>query len=327
MTPAQWRVDTSLSHQASTWPSKKSVAQSNPYRPWLVPVAVSLSLLLLVSTALLLSAFNQGLFRAQLLDSGLGGQLKLAFFGPPRVTLQENSELPRGNDTFDHRKFEELLANTVDEDGWVDYARVKEDRDQLTGYLSQLAAADLSKLGRDEQLALLINAYNAFTLQLIVEHYPIKSIKDIRAADRWEAKRWMLAGRLTSLNQIEHELIRPNFAEPRIHFALVCAAVGCPPLRAEAYTGDKLEQQLAAQSQYVHSHRTWYATDGRGTLKLTRLYEWYGDDFVQTHGSVLAFVANFDTEIKDRLHRGQRLRTTWLPYDWNLNDTRNRQQR
>ena len=117
--------------------------------------------------------------------------------------------------------------------------------------------APIDELGRDERLALLINAYNAFTLRLILDHYPVASITDIPADQRWDAVRWRLAGETYSLNQIEHELVRPNFREPRIHFALVCAAVGCPPLRTEAYTGELLEEQLEGQTRYSHAHDRW----------------------------------------------------------------------
>jgi hypothetical protein len=96
-------------------------------------------------------------------------------------------------------------------------------------------------MGRNEKLALLINAYNAFTLKLIVERLPVQSILDIPAAERWDAVRWKVGGQVWSLKQIEHEQIRPKFTEPRVHFALVCAAVGCPPLRNEAYDASRLD--------------------------------------------------------------------------------------
>lgn len=100
---------------------------------------------------------------------------------------------------------------------------------------------------------------NAYTIQLILDHYPLASIQDIPGDQRWDAVRWRVGPHTWSLNQIDHEQIRPKCAEPRIHFALVCAAVGCPPLRNEAYTAARLEEQLAGQSAYVHSHPRWFA--------------------------------------------------------------------
>jgi len=177
-------------------------------------------------------------------------------------------------------------------------------------------------------LALLINAYNAFTLKLILEHQPIESIMDIPDAERWDAVRWKVDGHVWSLNQIEHEQIRPKFVEPRVHFALVCAAVGCPPLRNEAYDADRIDQQLEDQTEYVHHHRTWLQFDARRNVAhLTKLYNWYGSDFEQNDGSVLQFAARYSPELKQALANGSSPRIEWLPYDWKLNSEKNKQPR
>jgi len=254
---------------------------------------------------------------------GFVDKLATRFLGPPQVKLTENFK----NDsdvTFDHSKFHGLLEAHVDKDGWVDYAAIQMNSAELDAYLTTLAAADPTSLGRDERLAFLINSYNAFTLKLIVENYPLKSIKDIPGKKRWDAVRWDIAGHRYSLNQIEHELIRPNFAEPRIHFALVCAAAGCPPLRSEAFTGEKLELQLAAQTEYVHGHETWLKLDTSGNrLALTKLYKWYGDDFKQTSGSVVGFIRE-NTKRLNQAAAGSSPRISWLDYDWSLNEVANK---
>ncbi len=191
-----------------------------------------------------------------------------------------------------------------------------------------MARAPFDQLGRNEKLALLINAYNAFTLRLILDHAPVDSIKAIAEDQRWDAARWQVGGHTWSLNQIEHEQIRPNFREPRIHFALVCAAVGCPPLRAGAFTGDRLDEQLEEQTRYVHRHGTWYRYDpAANTLNLTRLYDWYGGDFEQVAGSVAAFPARYDPPLRVAIDRGQQPRIQWLPYNWDLNSQKNRRPR
>lgn len=154
-------------------------------------------------------------------------------------------------------RFDALLRTQVDADGLVDYAGLKDAHAELDAYIRSLAAAPFEQLGRDEKLALLINAYNAFTLRLVLDHWPLASIRHIPGKRRWDAPRWRLAGETLSLNQIENERIRPRFKEPRIHFALVCAARGCPPLRAEAYTGARLSAQLADQARRVHSDGRW----------------------------------------------------------------------
>ncbi|MCH8966413.1 MAG: DUF547 domain-containing protein [Planctomycetes bacterium] len=223
-------------------------------------------------------------------------------FGPPSITLRET--YPRRSDgpTFDHSSFDRLLRKHVDKDGWIDYTGLRDNATLLDTYIAALGEAHVAELDRDEKLALLINAYNAFTLRLILDHYPIKSIKDIPSAKRWDAKRWRLGPMTLSLNQIEHEQIRPKFAEPRIHFALVCAAIGCPRLRNEAYQAQRIEEQLEDQTRYVHSHDRWFRYQrGAKQVHLTKLYDWYGSDFRQAAGSVLDFAARYSSALESAL--------------------------
>jgi hypothetical protein len=235
------------------------------------------------------------------------------------------SYAPRpGGPRFDHSAFDRLLRAHVDPDGWVDHRALADDRETLQRYLAAVAESPLDALGRDEKLALLINAYNAATLELILEHFPVASIRDIPAADRWQARRWVVGGRTLSLDEIEHQEIRPHFIEPRIHFVLVCAAVGCPPLRPEAYTARTLEQQLEEQTRYVHRHETWAKWDPQSnTLSLTPLYQWYAGDFEQVAGSVTAYAARYLPGLAPEARPTLR----WLDYDWSLNDVENRRPR
>ena len=131
------------------------------------------------------------------------------------------------------------MKKHVREGGWVDDESLRAEQADLKRYIEAIGAAPFEKLGRDQKLALLLNAYNAFTLELVLEHYPLDSIKDIPSDRRWSDERWKVGGHTWSLEQIEHEQIRPKFVEPRVHFALVCAAIGCPPLRSEAYAADR----------------------------------------------------------------------------------------
>ncbi len=248
-------------------------------------------------------------------------------FGPPGVELKEAYAEQAPGPAFDHSTFDLLLQQHVDADGWVDYHGLKQDEAKLDEYLTAVAAAPFDAMGRNEKLALLINGYNAFTLKLIVEHQPIESIMDVPAAERWDAVRWNVGGQVWSLSQIEHEQIRPKFVEPRAHFALVCAAVGCPPLRNEAYDASRLEQQLGEQARYVHQHPTWFEFDARSNVvRLTKLYDWYGDDFVQVAGSTTEFAARYSPELKHALEGGSPP-IEWLPYDWKLNSLANKQSR
>jgi len=245
-------------------------------------------------------------------------------FGPPRVTLAESYQPNPDGPTFDHSTFDGLLQTHVSaEGGWVDYGGLADGVDALDRYITALADAPVDQMGRDQRLALLINAYNAFTLRLILDHAPLASIRDIPPAERWEATRWTVGGHTWSLSQIEHERIRPHFADPRIHFALVCAAVGCPPLRNEAYRAERLDAQLDDQARYVHTHDRWFEFDSPGdALQLTSLYDWYGSDFAQSAGSAVAFAARYSPSLARALDDGRRPVVRFLDYDWSLNRRR-----
>ncbi|XZE53455.1 VTT domain-containing protein [Planctomycetaceae bacterium SH139] len=303
--------------------AKESTAESSvsaPSQPAHHPantVGLAIAGVLMLSLALLA---NQNSDRIQ--------QAIVSLFGPPAVEMKEQHREKPGGPAIDHSTWDRLLKEHVDDAGWVDYRRLAQSAGELKSYLDAIAAAPFDELGRDEKLTLLINGYNAATLMLIIENLPINSIMDIPEAKRWDDQRWVIGGNRWSLNQIEHEQIRPNFAEPRIHFALVCAAVGCPPLRNEAYLAKQLDSQLEKQSQYVHDHGTWFQFDAeRGELALTKLYNWYGGDFVQTGGSVQEFAAKYSGDLASFLKSGAPAQQIWLPYDWSLNSPANRQPR
>jgi Protein of unknown function, DUF547 len=258
--------------------------------------------------------------RAGFFDEVLGG-----LFGPPKVEMREAYERKPGGPSFDHSIYDALLKKYVHAGGWVDYDGLRGERAQLKQYIAALGAAPFDALGRDEKLALLLDAYNAFTLELILEHQPLDSIKDIPAAQRWSDVRWQVGGHTWSLEQIEHRQIRSKFVEPRVHFALVCAAIGCPPLRREAYVAPRLDAQLDDQAQYVHQHERWFRFEPDASrLHLTRLYDWYGGDFSQVAGSPLRFAAGYSPELERALQAGRKPAIEWLQYDWRLNSVANR---
>ena len=191
-----------------------------------------------------------------------------------------------GTGTVDHDALEAALsAHVRTAAGEVDYASLKADRADLDAYVAAIAALDLATLGRDEQMALLINAYNAFTLTLIVEAYPdLTSIRDLHQP--WAEVRWTLGGHTISLDELEHGLLRPLYRDPRVHFAINCASVGYPPLRESAFTGAGLDAQLDAAVTDTLARPAYVHVAG-DQLALTSLLRWFGDDFVDPdfHGS------------------------------------------
>jgi hypothetical protein len=258
-------------------------------------------------------------------NPGVPQQALAGLFGPPPVTLQQTYEEKPEGPTMDHEVFDGLLAKYVDEEGLVDYEGLQGEEAKLDAYLKAIAEAPYEAMGRSEKLALLINAYNAFTLKLILNYYPLASIKDIPADERWEAARWRVGEHTWSLNELEHEQIRPNFKEPRIHFALVCAAVGCPPLRNKAYVASRLEEQLEKQTLYVHNHDRWFRFNpDENMASLTPLYKWYRGDFEQVANSVLGYAARYAPELKETLEAGKKPSIRWLDYDWSLNSQANK---
>jgi hypothetical protein len=243
-----------------------------------------------------------------------------------------------GSAGFDHNHsaLDSLLSVHV-KDGLVDYAGLQADRDELRKYsegLGRLEKAAFDGFSQHEQLALLVNAYNAFTLELILKNYPVASIRDIPG--NWSDPQWLLLGRKISLNDLENKVIRPDYHEPRIHFALVCAAKGCPPLRAEAYTADKLEQQLAEASRGFARDERFNRLDAESTtLFISKIFEWYGDDFAWEWGKVqLPEGGESSSDIGAvvgffRDHLGPEgaafldsaaVQISYLDYDWDLNE-------
>jgi hypothetical protein len=226
----------------------------------------------------------------------------------------------------DHAAWTRLLSEHV-KDGRVDYSQWK-DRpaaQALQGYLDTLSGVDESvfrQWAQPQQLAFLINLYNAATVRLILDHYPVNSIKNIGGwfSGPWSQKVVRVFGNVTTLGHIEHQRLRKDYREPRIHFAIVCGALGCPPLRPEAYVATRLEEQLQDQGRSFLSdtNKNWADGDTR-TLHLSPLFKWFKSDFTASGGSVQAFVAPYlGLDVApNRLLQDWSIRYT--DYDWALN--------
>jgi len=232
--------------------------------------------------------------------------------------------------TFDNKLYSFVLKHFV-QDGWVDYAALKKDRKVLDKYvnsLGELTDEEYKLMSETEQIAFWINAYNAITLKVIVDHYPIKpnpimgifaaknSIMQIPGA--WDRIEHRVKGEDLTLNNIEHEILRKEFNEPRIHFALVCASISCPVLSAESFTGERLEEQLEDQTQrfYSDSAKVRFSEKKR-TLFLSPIFEWYGKDFGGKNG-IREFSKKYLPQTAQKIKSHTKIK--YLPYDWNLND-------
>ncbi|MEM1023404.1 MAG: DUF547 domain-containing protein [Myxococcota bacterium] len=228
----------------------------------------------------------------------------------------------KGED-FDHATFTKVLQRFVDEQGRVDYPALAEAPDDLEAYLAQLEALDYGRLSRDAKLATLINAYNAFTLRLILDHLPTDSIRDIPKKERWEGRQWPLGGDQVTLSQIEHARLRAEFRDPRIHFAINCASESCPPLPRRAFETNILEAQLEEAARRVHDPASrWFSWNEKSrTVQLFRVYLWFHKDFEAEGGSVEAYAARFSPPLQAALASGS-VKVRYLDYDWSLNASR-----
>ncbi|MCG8338910.1 MAG: DUF547 domain-containing protein [Proteobacteria bacterium] len=230
-----------------------------------------------------------------------------------------------------HSLFDSVLKQHVVVNGpqsSVQYGEIKKNPDQLDSYIRELeavSAGEFSGWTEPQQIAFLINAYNALTIKLILTKYPdLKSIKDLGGffSGPWKVKFFTLFGEKHHLDHIEHELLRVNYTEPRIHFALVCASIGCPPLITEAYTGDRLDEQLnRSMISFLRDPERNRYDEAGNTLYLSSIFKWFSEDFTKVKPSVEAFVAPWisDDKATQDLIAGEKVDVEYLDYDWSLN--------
>lgn len=219
-----------------------------------------------------------------------------------------------------HELWDTLVKTHVTEAGVVDYEGILRDKSKLQNYLDLLSSAHPNEQNwsRDERLAYWLNAYNAFTVKLIIDKYPVESIKDIKSGipfinTVWDIKFIKIEDAKYDLNNIEHGIIRPRFKEPRIHFAANCAAISCPRLRNEAYTAARLDEQLDDQARYFLRNK------GKNNItadkaQISKILKWYGGDFDE-YGGVRKFVNDYGpVKIQESV------KLEYLDYLWPLNN-------
>ena len=248
----------------------------------------------------------------------------LGFFGLMLVGLGcKVSKKTSDSTPVSHEIWDSLLQKHIDTEGWVNYPGFIQDSQLLNQYLDLLQSAHPNdqNWSRDEQLAYWINAYNAFTVQLIIRHYPVESIKDIKRGipfvnTVWDIKFIRIEGHAYDLNNIEHGIVRKYFDEPRIHFAVNCASVSCPRLSSRAYTAEKLEEQLSTAA------RTFLADPLRNQVsagQVSAIFNWFRGDFTKHAKSLVDFINQY---APGPLPPDTRLE--FLDYNWQLNDQQNK---
>lgn len=249
-----------------------------------------------------------------------GALVAVAYFVLALGVGRSWADAPMVVGVVDHSVWDALLKRYVDDDGMVAYERLAaEAAGDLQRYLDQLARADPRAMPREDQLAFWINAYNAGIVAAILRGYSPESALSRARLFRWYS--FPVAGKDRTPDEIEHDIMRPQFREPRIHVAVVCGATSCPKLRREAYRGDRINEQLDDQARRFINDRARNRIDPvRRTVELSSIFKWFADDFAASYGSVADFVARY-ADSPDRAaavkERGDDMR--FLDYDWSLN--------
>lgn len=248
---------------------------------------------------------------------------------------------------FSYDGYAALLKTYVDGQGMVNYKALQADRgslDSFVGYLGRLSPETYKGWIDKERIAFWINAYNALTLAAIIDHYPIESsfigrwlypensIRQISGV--WDEIEFTVMGEPITLDSIEHEMLREIYNEPRIHMALVCAAMGCPPLRKEPYIGGKLDAQLGDQARkFLADPKKFKIVRDEGEVYLSPIFKWFGGDFVKTYRTdkrflefddderaVLNFISGYLRAPDKKYLSGGKYDVEYLDYDWSLNE-------
>ncbi len=271
--------------------------------------------------------------------------------GPPAPVSLVNTaanETSSEGGAFTYEEYDAVLKSYVDEEGRVDYPSLQANRaelDRFIGSMATLSRATFEAWPEAERLAFWINAYNAITLERIIDRYPIKKgglIAGLRYPDNsigqipgvWKKLSNTVLGKKITLDAIEHEILRVKFNEPRIHAAIVCAARSCPPLRYEAFRAERLETQLSDQSRKFLAKETRFRIDrAKKRVYLSAILDWFGADFVgvyntdgqvtdhgRTKGATLEYVSRYVSEEDAQYLLSSDYSVLYLHYDWSLNE-------
>ena len=227
---------------------------------------------------------------------------------PSKPVVVEDAPAPKTMP--DHASWDNILRNFVSSSGQVNYSGLKASKSTLEAYLTELQSfPPQSNWNKNQIMAYWINAYNAYTIKLIVDNYPISSIMNLHGGKTWDRKWINIDGNTYSLNQIEHEILRARYGDARIHFAVNCAATSCPPIYNRAFTADNLNSTLQRLTRRFINN-TAYNTISSERIEISKIFEWYASDF----GNVTSYINGFtDVEL------GEQTQVSYKEYDWALN--------
>jgi len=251
--------------------------------------------------------------RLQIKFIGIGLIMGLFFLSVPGDSAAENTR------NSDYGIYSKLLSMYV-QNGVVDYAGFKKDEKKIDQFLKLFELTDVRKLSRDDQMAFYINAYNAWTIKLILSGYPgVESIKDLGGffSGPWKKEFVRINDKVVTLDHIEHDILRPTFKDPRVHFAVNCASKGCPLLISEPYEGSRLGEQLDRSTrEFINDPKKNYLAGDK--LYVSSIFKWFAKDF---NKDVIGFFIQYaDDPLKKQLQaRQDHIKVKYLDYDWSLN--------
>ena len=239
-----------------------------------------------------------------------------------RVEADSRIEEPPSEAPFSHELFDRVLQEHVDGEGRVNYTKLKANPEKLEAYLDLLAVANPTELSYNGQLVFWVNAYNALVIKGVIDHYPTTSVRKVKWFNGFFSRlKFRVAGKTYTLNQIEHGIIRTEFADPRIHFVLVCASTSCPPIENSAFSAEDIEERLeAATFNFVQNPEQVRIDRVKRRVYLSKIFKWYDDDFREGYDGVADFLTDYLSPEDTEFVLAKGVKFHYLDYDWSLND-------
>lgn len=255
-----------------------------------------------------------------LLLLALGSVLFLYDF---RIETDVRTEKPAEGTVFSHDLFDQVLQEHVDENGCVNYTQLKANPEKLESYLDLLAVTKpTAEWSYNAQLVFWINAYNALVIKGVLDHYPITSVKKVKWFNGFFSRlKFQVAGQAYTPDQIEHGIIREEFVDPRVHFALVCASSSCPPIGDRAFSAETIEEQLETLTfNFIQNPEHVRIGSAKRRVYLSKIFKWYADDFTEGYDGVTDFLVDYLSPEDAEFLESEDVVFEYLNYDWTLND-------